>query len=166
MNEIIKSINTKYKGYYFRSRLEARWAVYFDSLEIKWEYEKEGFHLGEYNYLPDFWLPELHMWAEVKPMEFTEEEVVKAKLLVEATGFSILKLVGIPERKTYFAIENSSYECEYILSNYHNYPQEERRFYSMPGYEEEIFLNCFDDIDNCVEKAKSARFEYNGGKNE
>lgn len=43
----IKAIQTRYKGYNFRSRLEARWAVFFDALGIKWEYEPEGFEFGE-----------------------------------------------------------------------------------------------------------------------
>lgn len=64
---MIKPIETPYKGYRFRSRLEARWAVFFDALNIKWEYEKEGFDLGDGDYyLPDFWLPELSLWYEVK----------------------------------------------------------------------------------------------------
>jgi hypothetical protein len=29
----IKAIETSYKGYRFRSRLEARWAVFFDALD-------------------------------------------------------------------------------------------------------------------------------------
>lgn len=63
----IKPIETRYKGYRFRSRLEARWAVFFDALNMRWEYEKEGFvlHTGE-RYLPDFWLPEIKLWIEVK----------------------------------------------------------------------------------------------------
>lgn len=32
-----KAVETVYKGYRFRSRLEARWAIFFDSLGIKWE---------------------------------------------------------------------------------------------------------------------------------
>jgi len=43
----IKAIETVYKGYRFRSRLEARWAVFFENVGIKWEYEKEGFEFGE-----------------------------------------------------------------------------------------------------------------------
>lgn len=35
----IKPIQTRYKGYHFRSRLEARWAVFFDALGIAWKYE-------------------------------------------------------------------------------------------------------------------------------
>ena len=51
----IKAIETEYKGYRFRSRLEARWAVFFDSLGVRYEYEPEGFDLGNGDlYLPDF----------------------------------------------------------------------------------------------------------------
>ncbi|CUB58669.1 hypothetical protein BN2127_JRS10_04604 [Bacillus subtilis] len=51
----IKPIETIYKGYRFRSRLEARWAVFFDTLGIKWRYENEGYDLGKLGwYLPDF----------------------------------------------------------------------------------------------------------------
>jgi hypothetical protein len=65
----IKAIETKYGGYRFRSRLEARWAVFFDHAEIEWEYEPEGYEVptptGTLRYLPDFWL-ECGQWAEVK----------------------------------------------------------------------------------------------------
>lgn len=30
----MKAIETRYKGYRFRSRLEARWAVFFDALGL------------------------------------------------------------------------------------------------------------------------------------
>jgi len=55
MEQKIKPIETFYHGYRFRSRLEARWAVFFDALNVRFEYEPEGFDLGngEY-YLPDF----------------------------------------------------------------------------------------------------------------
>ena len=39
----MRAIGTKYGGCYFRSRLEARWAVFFDHLGIEWLYEPEGF---------------------------------------------------------------------------------------------------------------------------
>lgn len=64
---VIKPIETIYKGYRFRSRLEARWAVFFDALNIRWEYEKEGWDINGKWYLPDFYLPELDLWIEVKP---------------------------------------------------------------------------------------------------
>lgn len=65
---MIKAIETRYGGYRFRSRLEARWAVFFDTLGVRWEYEREGFELpGAGRYLPDFWLPTWGAWFEVKP---------------------------------------------------------------------------------------------------
>ena len=52
---MIKAIETRYKGYRFRSRLEARWAVFFDALGLEWEYEPEGYELSDGSwYLPDF----------------------------------------------------------------------------------------------------------------
>lgn len=78
----IKAIETRYAGCRFRSRLEARWAVFFDHLGIRWEYEPQGYVVGNrvrhgrpVPYLPDFWLPRIHdgvrtgghgIWVEVK----------------------------------------------------------------------------------------------------
>lgn len=51
----IKPIQTYYDGHWFRSRLEARWAVVFKALGVPYEYEPEGFDLGDgLAYLPDF----------------------------------------------------------------------------------------------------------------
>ena len=51
----IKAIETVYNGYRFRSRLEARWAVFFDALGVEYEYEPQGFVLPSgKHYLPDF----------------------------------------------------------------------------------------------------------------
>lgn len=73
----LKSLPTYYKGITFRSRLEARWAIVFDELGIKWQYEPEAIEIeanhfsDPYNsktfaYLPDFYLPEFGCIVEVK----------------------------------------------------------------------------------------------------
>lgn len=55
----MNAIQTTYKGFKFRSRLEARWAVFFDTIGTNWEYEPEGFDLGKLGwYLPDFYVYE------------------------------------------------------------------------------------------------------------
>ena len=78
----IKAIETVYKGWRFRSRLEARWAVFFDVLGLEYVYEPEGFDLGELGwYLPDFWFPLLECYGEVKPKTLTEIEYAKAAAL-------------------------------------------------------------------------------------
>ncbi|HET8661116.1 MAG TPA: hypothetical protein VFM55_19230 [Micromonosporaceae bacterium] len=48
------AIETHYAGHRFRSRLEARWAVFFDRLGIPWAYEVQGYVLDGTPYLPDF----------------------------------------------------------------------------------------------------------------
>ena len=85
----IKPIETRYKGYRFRSRIEARWAVFFDALGIKWEYEKEGYDLGDAGwYLPDFWLPEISAWIEIKGAKPSVEDLAKCKAMRMAMGNS------------------------------------------------------------------------------
>jgi hypothetical protein len=64
------SIPTFYRAQTFRSRLEARWAVFMDVLGVEWFYEYEGFDLKSGRYLPDFWLPDLKKWLEIKPPGF------------------------------------------------------------------------------------------------
>lgn len=68
----IKAIETYYNGYRFRSRLEARWAVFFDNVGIRYWYEPEGFEIKiaddtVIRYLPDFYLPDFGIYCEVKP---------------------------------------------------------------------------------------------------
>jgi hypothetical protein len=41
----LKPIETYYRGCHFRSRIEARWVVFFETLGIKWWHEPEGFAL-------------------------------------------------------------------------------------------------------------------------
>jgi len=79
----IQPIQTKYARCLFRSRLEARWAVFFDLMGIEWEYEPEGYVLSDgIWYLPDFWLPTLKLWVEVKPScGASKEEINKIELL-------------------------------------------------------------------------------------
>lgn len=71
--EKIKPIQTEYKGYLFRSRLEARWAVFFDACGVDWEYEPEGYDLGNgLMYLPDFLLHKVQLGGYGSGSEFSE----------------------------------------------------------------------------------------------
>lgn len=62
-------IPTPHGGVLFRSRLEARWAIFFDTLGLKWEYETQGFVSEGQRYLPDFAVFAAlgTLWAEIKP---------------------------------------------------------------------------------------------------
>jgi len=131
----VKAIETRYKGCRFRSRLEARWAVYFDAEAIKWEYEREGIKLPSGPYLPDFWLPQVSMWAEVKPGEFTHLELRRCHELADSTGFPVLLLDGPADVRSYFAAEPGESEMafDYIVSAFKNYHRDEHRFFCSTG---------------------------------
>lgn len=93
---------TTYKGVNFRSRTEARWAVYFDAMSLPWCYELEQFNFANgIDYLPDFWLPTLGWRAEVKPDAFTDTEIEKLIWLAYVTGNPAVALVDSPEWKPY-----------------------------------------------------------------
>ncbi len=164
---MIKAIETIYSGYRFRSRLEARWAVFFDTMGFTYEYEKEGYDLDGTWYLPDFWLPKVNLWGEVKPIELDGTELGKAKRLVKYTGYDLLMLIGVPDRKDYNAIFVSEKKTvvgsetfgNYALSNYHDYYETENRFYTS-FFSEEILEDQFDDMDIGINAARQARFEF------
>jgi hypothetical protein len=106
----IKAIETKYKGYRFRSRLEARWAICFDELGVKWEYEPQGFDLGEAGwYLPDFWLPAQQCWIEIKPLAPLISEETKAQALAEATGRWVDIISGTPGEQDVYGYRHYPY---------------------------------------------------------
>ena len=106
----MKAIETFYKGYRFRSRLEARWAVFFDACGVKWEYEPEGFDLGDgLYYLPDFLLHDVYtchgntgdnlchysnLWVEVKGV-LTEQDAKK-----------ILRFANVSDEEVFCSVEN------------------------------------------------------------
>jgi hypothetical protein len=49
---------TLYNGYKFRSKLEAKWAVFFDKLGIPYQYEPDALLCEDGSqYTPDFYLP-------------------------------------------------------------------------------------------------------------
>lgn len=91
----IKALPTMYGGINYRSRIEARWAVFFDSLGLQHEYEREGYDLGDGKlYLPDFWLPELKYWVEIKGDDPDEDACDKAHRLAVASGFMTFVFFG------------------------------------------------------------------------
>lgn len=90
----MNAIPTTYAGVRFRSRLEARWAVFFDSLGIDWRYEHEGHAAGRW-YLCDFYLPEFDVWIEIKPCPPTEDEIAKCVALAAAVPGKVRLLYGV-----------------------------------------------------------------------
>lgn len=83
-----KAIETRYDGYRFRSRLEARWYVFFKALGMTADYETEGYLVGTDRkpYLPDFWLPREKVWVEVKGAEEQLDVAALAKAAYSKHG--------------------------------------------------------------------------------
>ena len=105
----IRAIQTHYAGCYFRSRLEARWAVFFDRVGLSWEHEPEGFETDAGRYLPDFRL-QLEtpadgflerdsvivepVWFEVKPLDAPRDR--RHAALADGTGIPVVVARGLP----------------------------------------------------------------------
>jgi len=168
----IKAIETQYKGYRFRSRLEARWAVLFDALGVEWIYEKEGFDLGNAGwYLPDFWLPHptkeqaeigWGLWCEIKPIRTTEQELQKAIALAAQTKHNVLIFQG--------NCGEGEYEVTKINAVHHDPPQ---IFTGLRFVDDDGFLQLkndtgmassptvfYRDLYAAFRLARSARFEH------
>jgi hypothetical protein len=65
----MKAIEVKYNGLTFRSKTEAKWALFMDIIGCKYIYEPEGYDLGDgVFYCPDFYLPDIETFLEIKPI--------------------------------------------------------------------------------------------------
>ncbi|HEX8998353.1 MAG TPA: hypothetical protein VGB07_00550 [Blastocatellia bacterium] len=128
----MKAIETVYKGFKFRSRQEARWAVFFDALQVNWDYEPEGFDLGEIWYLPDFHLLDIapRTWVEIKKELPTDADEFN-KILEKAIGLSqhkkenVVVLFGNPYPGEYhmFFIGYSGDTDTLVIPNYREHPE-------------------------------------------
>ena len=98
MSSELKAIETPFRGYRMRSRAEARWAVVFQTLGTPWLYKPEGYDLDGVPYLPDFFLPKVGVFFEVKgPDDWRSVEplaVTKAKLLARQSGHRVVVMAG------------------------------------------------------------------------
>lgn len=81
-----KAQPTEYKGILFRSKLEARWAVFFDTFGVRWEYEPTQYTLDNgLLYKPDFLLREVSVLGIDSPVDiFAEVKGVNATTPVAA----------------------------------------------------------------------------------
>lgn len=89
-------IPTEYGGVKFRSRLEARWAVFMDAARIRWAYKFEGYPLPSGGYVPDFWLPDLRVWLEIKPATPSARERDLCAQLAYGTSRRVFLALGSP----------------------------------------------------------------------
>lgn len=138
----IKPIETDYNGFRFRSRLEARWAIFFDELGIEYTYEQEGYEIatGAW-YLPDFHLD--GCWVEVKHKNDDDPDAVEKMGLLVA---------GLDEPGA--IVYGDPYDHLAVLFLPH---------FLTPGYVRQVadFTNL-DPTFKASLKARRARFEHGG----
>jgi len=101
---------TRYNGVQFRSRLEARWAAYFDLCGLKWDYEPVDFR----GWSPDFSIetPFGKLFVEVKPCDDSDHPAFD-KALAHGKQVQVLLLgldptvgtVAIPHGQSHSADE-------------------------------------------------------------
>jgi len=117
-NSNLSAIPTTYKGWKFRSRSEARWAVLFSELGIDFEYEPQGFRIRNGNrkhyYLPDFIIGKAstlktkncNVWLEVKG-RMKKKDIPKIRALACQSEYPVVVVEGIP----------SNYNSQIFLSD-------------------------------------------------
>jgi hypothetical protein len=155
----IKAIETKYKGYRFRSRLEAKWAVFFDAFNWKWQYEPEGYKI-EYKgkiiyYLPDFWLPDLKQFVEIKGGKISANDNIKIKALAFTSNYPVILLGNIPEQNECHDGFYGFYKNEDTIKEQKLLGEDAVSYcWYDPAY------NCQDKYEAAIEKARQAQFEH------
>ena len=84
---ILKAIPREYKGVEYRSTTESKVAEIFDKYGTKFIYEPEGYSLNGMLYIPDFYLPEIKTFVEVKgPID---SDISKPRALLESLHESL-----------------------------------------------------------------------------
>lgn len=172
---MIEPIQTVYNGYKFRSRLEARWAVFFGTLGVRYDYEHEGFYYGDGRYLPDFHLPELRSYVEIKPrmVDLDDPGYVRALVvqsLIGVQGVSLYIICGNPWPDEYAIIRPAPHgeftHCRFAIQPITSalcYVANDGTGWGVIGCDgNDIPPNpdC-DDLNKAYAKARGARFEHN-----
>ena len=157
----IKPIETRYRGYRFRSRLEARWAVFFDALGIEWEYEKEGYVLPDGStYLPDFYMPSYSKigdhFIEVKGVP-NEGDINRVELLVKGLNKIVIIVCDFEALSdAVICLPRANGEGVYYI-----YTRTYDAIYNSLNYQRNELLTIgSDEYEQAVTAAKSARFEH------
>jgi hypothetical protein len=124
----LKAIETHYKGYRFRSRTEAKWAVFFDKLGLRWDYEEEGYVLAKTGcYLPDFKviLPSDEIiYCEVNHSEaddFDDDEIRKLREFANERRCKVILLTGVPDFRAYNQLVPDSRSNSFTAAFFQDY---------------------------------------------
>lgn len=162
----MQPIPTYYKGYKFRSRLEARWAIIFDALGVEsWEYEPEGFVLSDgTTYLPDFKIKvncrrtdeDGYVWVEVKGVNNYYDISITDRAKIELFEKPLIVLGNLDAESdcdgllSFRFIDGDSYPANFSVHS-------GKVWICGADYDE---YDCDRAWNHAVKQAKRARFEH------
>lgn len=176
----MRPIETRYNGYHFRSRLEARWAVFFSTLGIEYKYEHEGIQLDDgRRWLPDFWLPKLGdgYLVEVKgDPDRLNLDMLKQAAVESDTAILILGEIPPDGSWVHTVIETDRHLVEYSFTD--KYIVNRRHFEHRLYWDDDQLIEWDDDserllagrrarhgnndlyVSTAYHRARTARFEH------
>ena len=120
---------TIFDGHAFRSRTEARFAVFFNEMNIEYKYEPHcyEFPLSSHSvllpthpsktikYIPDFFMPTLQVFIEIKPHFPNTIECMKAFLLSKETGLPVFVCWDIKKMNMVAFFPDERIELNYTI---------------------------------------------------
>ena len=141
----IQSIDTVYDGYRFRSRLEAKWAMFFNEAGIEYSYEPKGIKTSYGWYLADFFIPSMDLWIDVKGNAEAEPFALNklAEICEEGQRGAIIENIPLVKNNSINPFESKDFKLQ------HNVTFGE-------GTEDGLYLFC-----SCI-KCGAYGFEYEG----
>lgn len=156
--KMLEARETNYGDDKFRSRNEAKHAVFLSHLGIDYKYEQEDMN-GRYGrVLPDFYLPSLGIYYEVKHNGFSEDDRVahlnKFAGVVRQTGKPCMIAYGDPRDTTVDKWNNSVlifYNVKKSLPTFSQTPKLSYTLVKFSSDSESIYLSTdIGDSDCCI----------------
>ncbi len=101
----------EHRGWMMRSHTELLWAKVFDASKIQYLHEPGVFNTPHGWYLPDFYMPNIGAYVEIKGVEPTDIEKAKAVAVMAKTGKPLVIINGkpMPDRNGFCSCQANFY---------------------------------------------------------
>ena len=153
----MKAIATEYRGTQYRSRLEARWAVFFRWMGMKYEYEPFEFSDATVGVCrPDFALDGDGFIVEVKPVFPTRLELLKMRAVAKFARGGTLLLIDWPDFKGYWTLTADDERPVFVAPQYYDQDEHIADWQIVRQVPKEFFPRGYEKAVRC---AQAARFD-------
>lgn len=179
--QIVAPKPTWFNNYYFRSKLEAKWAVFFTHLKIKWIYEPEAFVCDDGSqYTPDFFLPDVYLrdikgvYLEIKAAH-NIDEAYNNRITSSMNGGNLVIFYGDPVEAILDKNTNNNLQIQPFWDNYMVFmfcdscrtakiEFDEGNYYYCPKCDERL-SHIDPEVSNAAEFARNFRFQFYDPRN-